>query len=72
MIEQGKITAVTDKVIAGGMDAGGKRVIPGLIDVHTHGMMGMDTMDANFEPLCRFYASKGTTSFFAHHYDGGV
>lgn len=63
VIEHGKITAVTDEVIAGGIDAAGKRVIPGLIDVHTHGMMGMDTLDANFEPLCRFYASKGTTSF---------
>lgn len=63
VIEQGKITAVTDEVLAADIDADGKRVIPGLIDVHTHGMMGMDTMDANFEPLCRFYASRGTTAF---------
>lgn len=63
VIEDGKISAITDAMIEGGIDVGGKRVIPGLVDVHTHGMRGYDTMDADFETLCRVYASHGTTSF---------
>lgn len=61
-IADGKITAVGENTVTGDIDAGGCRVIPGLIDVHTHGILGVDTMDANFESLCRFYAQNGTTS----------
>ncbi len=71
----GKIAAVTENSVHGGgvsiknfaqgedIDAEGNRIIPGLIDIHTHGCVGMDTMDADFAPMCRFYASHGTTSF---------
>ena len=59
----GKIASLSETPFENGYDAGGKRVIPGLIDVHTHGCIGMDTMDADFERMCAFYAEKGTTSF---------
>lgn len=62
-IADGKITEITEKQLHCDIDAGGNRVIPGLIDVHTHGCIGMDTMDADFEPMCRFYAENGTTSW---------
>lgn len=62
VMENGKIVSVTDESLVGDIDAHGKRVIPGLIDIHTHGMLGYDTMNADFEALCRFYASRGTTS----------
>ena len=62
-IEAGKIVSVCDSLSQPGFDAAGKRVIPGLIDLHSHGCMGFDTMDANFEPMCRFYAEHGTTSW---------
>lgn len=62
-IKDGKIEEVTDNVKSGDINAGGNRLIPGVIDVHTHGCIGMDTMDADFEPMCKFYAEHGTTSF---------
>ena len=63
-IEDGKIIAVTPaKHVDGAVDVKGKRVIPGLIDVHTHGCVGMDTLDGNFAPMCDFLAKNGTTSW---------
>ena len=61
-IADGKITAVGENTVTGDIDAKGYRVIPGLIDIHTHGICGIDTMDADFESLCRFYAQNGTTA----------
>lgn len=62
-IENGIITLVTNEKIGEGINLNGATVIPGLIDVHTHGMFGVDTMDADFEKLCEMYAKQGTTSF---------
>ncbi|MDD5603324.1 MAG: N-acetylglucosamine-6-phosphate deacetylase [Eubacteriales bacterium] len=50
------------------IDAAGCLLIPGLIDIHTHGAMGADTCDADIEGLRRmsgFYAANGVTSFCA-------
>ena len=47
------------------VDAKGKYVLPGFVDIHVHGAVGRDTMDASYEDLekiSRFYASHGTTS----------
>ncbi len=47
-------------------DAQGCYVIPGLIDIHTHGAMGADTSDGDPEgllTLSRYYAADGVTSF---------
>ena len=62
-IENGKIAEISDTPYANAIDLKGKRVIPGLIDVHTHGCIGLDTMDADFEAMCDFYATNGTTSW---------
>lgn len=63
VINDGRIQLITEDNVPVGIDASGKKVIPGLIDVHTHGCVGLDTMDASFEPMCRFYAEHGTTSW---------
>ncbi|MEW4414160.1 N-acetylglucosamine-6-phosphate deacetylase [Clostridium sp. AN503] len=48
------------------MDLAGKKVVPGFIDIHTHGAVGVDVNAASaedFEKICRFQASQGTTSW---------
>lgn len=49
------------------VDLGGARLLPGLIDVHTHGALGYDTMDNDSEGLARmakFLRENGVTSFY--------
>ncbi len=62
-IADGKILSVGENLSCGDIDAKGKNVIAGFIDVHTHGCGGHDTMDADFAPLCAKYAEHGTTAF---------
>src|SRR6185436_9224165 len=43
-------------------------LLPGFIDLHVHGAMGYEVMDASptgLEEISRFYASHGVTSFLA-------
>lgn len=43
-------------------------LIPGFIDIHTHGAMGADHLDGTFEAtdkICQYMASQGTTSVLA-------
>lgn len=47
-------------------DAGGLKLVPGFIDTHTHGAVGVDVNGAtaeDLEKISRFMASKGTTSW---------
>ena len=48
------------------VDLSGRRVVPGYIDVHTHGAVGVDVNGASAEDLekiSRFFAGNGTTSW---------
>jgi N-acetylglucosamine-6-phosphate deacetylase len=50
------------------LDANGNMLLPGFIDLHVHGAMGHEVMDAStsgLEEMARFYASHGMTSFLA-------
>ena len=72
VFEDGKITAVGQpnraKVPRNAklIDASGKIVAPGFIDIHVHGGKGRDVMDASYEAvkdMAKFVVSHGTTSF---------
>ena len=63
----GKITAIRGTSDAPGdsIDLKGNYLAPGFVDLHIHGALGCDTMEASaeaFEKICQFHASGGTTS----------
>ncbi len=76
VVEQGKIAAIrppsprqrrTGEQVRGKevIDLNGNYLAPGFIDLHVHGALGRDTMEASaeaFRSICDFHASGGTTS----------
>lgn len=69
-MEDGKITVLSPdaplEADAEVYHAAGKKIVPGFIDVHTHGAVGVDVNAAtaeDYEKICRFAAGNGTTSW---------
>ncbi|ADD01529.1 N-acetylglucosamine-6-phosphate deacetylase [Thermoanaerobacter italicus Ab9] len=65
ILEIGKNLNTNDAEV---IDLKGKKIVPGFIDIHIHGGVGHDTMDANYEALNAIsvhLARHGVTSFCA-------
>lgn len=74
LLTDGKIIRLIGKGDAPGfegtqvIDARGLTLIPGFVDVHVHGAVGHEVMDANpdgLRAMARFYAQHGVTGFLA-------
>jgi N-acetylglucosamine-6-phosphate deacetylase len=80
-ISDGRIAAVgpghPEAALADGrevIDANGATLLPGFIDVHVHGAVGHEVMDATVDGLTamsRFFATRGVTSFLATTWTAG-
>ena len=68
VVREGKIAGLQPQSDRSGkqiVDLGGNYLAPGFVDVHIHGAVGRDTMEASadaFRAICDYHASGGTTS----------
>src|SRR5207302_9591210 len=68
VVEKGKITAIREQTRRRGseiVDLVGNYLAPGFVDLHLHGAVRRDTMEASaeaFRAICDYHASGGTTS----------
>lgn len=67
-IKDDKITAIGEANVPCDVDANGMFLVPGFVDVHTHGAMNEDFSDGRadgLQKMSRYYAANGVTSFLA-------
>src|SRR6478752_7151630 len=69
VVQEGKIVAIRERSLPNQkheiVDLNGNYLAPSFIDLHVHGALGRDTMEASaeaFRAICDFHASGGTTS----------
>ena len=68
VVEEGRISAIRERSHARAnevLDLCGNYLAPGFIDLHAHGALGRDSMEASkeaFQVICDYHASGGTTS----------
>ncbi len=69
-VEDGRLRLLPPDAPAAGevIDLAGKALVPGFVDIHTHGAVGVDVNGAStgdLEKIAAFFAGNGTTSFLA-------
>jgi N-acetylglucosamine-6-phosphate deacetylase len=65
VVADGKVAELRKRSNAEAIDLGGSYLAPGFIDIHLHGAVGRDTMEASpeaFKSICDYHAGGGTTS----------
>ena len=67
LIENGKIIHIGKVSVSGGevFDAEGRRIVPGLVDIHSHGIAGFDFLEVDklaLGAMAKAYAAHGVTS----------
>jgi N-acetylglucosamine-6-phosphate deacetylase len=68
VVEEGRISAIRERSHVRAnevLDLCGNYLAPGFIDLHVHGALGRDSMEASaeaFQVICDYHASGGTTS----------
>ena len=68
LVEDGKIVDLGERIDRREkdiVDLGGNYLAPGFVDLHVHGALGRDSMEASaeaFRAICDFHAGGGTTS----------
>ena len=62
-VENGKIAKI-GKCEEDGIDFGGAKIYPGLIDTHSHGCIGFDTMEGNLDEMSDFQLANGVTTWY--------
>src|SRR6476619_7174885 len=66
VVEGEKISEIRERTSAAdAIDLQGNYLAPGFIDLHIHGALGRDTMEATpdaFRTICDYHATGGTTS----------
>ena len=62
-VKGGKIADI-GKTESSGVDFAGKKIYPGLIDIHIHGCIGYDTMEGGLEEMSDWLLKNGTTTWY--------
>ncbi len=62
-VENGKITQI-GKVDGKGVDFGNNKIYPGLIDTHSHGCIGFDTMEGHLGEMADWQLASGVTTWY--------
>jgi N-acetylglucosamine-6-phosphate deacetylase len=65
VVADGRIAEIHERSDAEAIDLNGHYLAPGFVDLHIHGALGRDTMEASpeaFQTICNYHATGGTTS----------
>jgi N-acetylglucosamine-6-phosphate deacetylase len=62
-VENGKIAAIGE-LSGEGVDFGGAKIYPGLIDTHSHGCIGLDTMEGGLSEMADWELEHGITTWY--------
>ena len=62
-VDNGKISKI-GKCEGEGVDFGGAKIYPGLIDTHSHGCIGLDTMEGGLAEMADFELEHGVTTWY--------